>query len=158
TLPQRIAEIREHPWYIELREHLPDSEKLAQSAEKYGEQVAKSAETLGHVALLALIGFVLAVIFFLDEPRIREFREGLKAGSLAAPPAGGIEHPAEAVSLTVQLQLIVAVSNTVLPLPVLWFVGVSHVPALMVLIFVSGLIPVVGNLISGGVLVLLAYQ
>jgi predicted PurR-regulated permease PerM len=158
TLPQRIAGLREHPWYLELREHLPDSEKLAQSAEKYGEHIAKSAQTLGHVALLALIGFVLAVIFFLDEPKIREFRTGLKAGSIPGTLAGWIEHLAEAVSLTVQLQLIVAVSNTVLTLPVLWFVGVNHVPALMLLIFVSGLIPVVGNLISGAVLVLLAYQ
>jgi predicted PurR-regulated permease PerM len=158
TLPQRIATVREHPWYLELREHLPDSEKLAQSAEKYGEKVAKSAETLGHLALLALIGFVLAVIYFLDEPRIREFRMGLKPGSLTGTLAGWIEHLAEAVSLTVQLQLIVAVSNTVLTLPVLLLVGVNHVPALMLLIFVSGLIPVVGNLISGGVLILLAYQ
>ncbi len=40
----------------------------------------------------------------------------------------------------------------------LLLVGIKHVPALMLLIFVSGLIPVVGNLISGGVLILLAYQ
>src|SRR5438105_234260 len=29
TLPQRMAALREHPWYLELKQHLPDSEKLA---------------------------------------------------------------------------------------------------------------------------------
>jgi predicted PurR-regulated permease PerM len=65
---------------------------------------------------------------------------------------------AEAVSLTVQLQFIVAACNAVLTLPVLWLIGVPHVPMLMLLIFVSGLIPVVGNLISGAVLSVVAYQ
>jgi predicted PurR-regulated permease PerM len=158
TLPQRIAQVREHPWFLELREHLPDSEKLAQSAELYAKDVAKSAAELGHLVLLAVIGFVLAVVFFLDEPRIHEFRETLSEGSLVGTLARWAQHLAEAVSLTVQLQLVVAVSNTVLTLPVLLLVGVNHVPALMLLIFVSGLIPVVGNLLAGGVLVLLAFQ
>src|SRR5258705_13560334 len=31
TLPERIAAIREHPWFLELKERLPDSDKLAES-------------------------------------------------------------------------------------------------------------------------------
>ena len=158
TLPLRIAALRQHPWYAALQEHLPDSEELAKSAEHYAEDVAKSAAAIGRVFLSALIGLILAIVYFLDEERIRAFREGLPPRTLVGTLVRWGEHLAESVSLTVQLQLVVAACNAVLTLPVLLLLGVPHVPALMVLIFASGLIPVVGNLISGAVLVLLAFQ
>ncbi len=158
TLPQRMAGVREHPWYQALQSHLPDSEDLAQSAEHYAADVAKSAAAIGRVFLSALIGLILAIVYFLDEERIRAFRDGLSATSLFGTLVRWFEHLAESVSLTVQLQLVVAGCNAVLTLPVLLLIGVPHVPALMVLIFGSSLIPVVGNLISGAVLVVLAYQ
>jgi predicted PurR-regulated permease PerM len=58
----------------------------------------------------------------------------------------------------VQLQLIVAACNTAMTLPVLLILGVPKIGPLMVLIFVSALVPVVGNIVSGTVLCLLAYQ
>ena len=158
NLPKRMAAIREHPWYLELQDRLPDSDKLAESAEHYAQSIAKSAATLGHLVLLALIGFVIALIYFLDEPKVRAFRERIPGHTMTGTLARWIEHLAEAISLTVQIQLIVAASNTVLTLPILLLIGVPHVPALMVLIFVSGLIPVVGNLLAGSVLVMLAFQ
>jgi|APLak6261675434_1056106.scaffolds.fasta_scaffold01654_2 predicted PurR-regulated permease PerM len=158
TLPERMATLRQHPWYVELQSHLPDSEDLAQSAEHYAADVAKSAAAIGRMFLSALIGLILAIVYFLDEERIRAFREGLSSKTLFGTLVRWFEHLAESVSLTVQLQLVVAACNAVLTLPVLLLIGVPHVPALMVLIFVSGLIPVVGNLISGAVLVVLAYQ
>ena len=158
TLPARIAAVREHPWFATLHEHLPDSDSLAESAEHYGADVAKSAAAVGHLFLNALIGLVLAIVFFLDEEKIRAFRKGLEPNTLTGTLARWFEDVAEAVSLTVQLQLIVALCNAVVTLPVLLLLGVPHVPGLMVLIFLSGLIPVVGNLISGAVLIVLAYQ
>jgi predicted PurR-regulated permease PerM len=67
------------------------------------------------------------------------------------------EYLAEAVSVTVQLQLIVAACNTLFTLPVLFLLGIPDKPALMVLIFVSGLVPVIGNIVSGAVLSVLAW-
>ena len=65
---------------------------------------------------------------------------------------------ADAIAVTIQLQLIVALFNTVTTLPVLLLLGVPHVVPLMILIFLAGLIPVVGNLVSGVVLSVLAFQ
>jgi len=158
TLPLRVAAIREHPWYLVLEAHLPDSEGLARSAEHYASDLAKSAAALGRLLISGVVGLVLAIVYFLDADRLQAFREGLEARSLIGTLVRWSEHVAESVMLTVQLQLIVAACNAVLTLPVLLLLGVSHVPALMVLIFASGLIPVVGNLISGAVLIVLAYQ
>lgn len=158
TLPARIAAMREHPWFAQLAENLPDTEKLAQAAEHYGQEIAKSAAELGHVFLYAIIGLVLAVVYFLDHEKIHAFRSTLAPGTLTGTLARWLEHVADAVSLTIQLQLIVAACNTVLTLPVLLLLGMPHVPALMLLIFVASLVPVVGNLVSGAVLVALAYQ
>jgi predicted PurR-regulated permease PerM len=158
TLPARIATVREQPWFIELESYLPDSEKLAESAEHYAGDVARSAAAFGHVFIYAIIGLVLAIVYFLEEEKLRAFRGTIAEDTLFGTLARWFSHVADAVSLTIQLQLIVAACNTVLTLPVLLLIGVPHVPALMLLIFVSSLIPVLGNLISGAVLVLLAYQ
>lgn len=157
-LPERMAALRDHPWYLALEEYLPDSEDLAKSAEHYAQDVAKSAAAVGRVLISAVIAFILAVVYFLDQERIRAFRASLMPRSLFGTLVRWFEHLAESVSLTVQLQLVVAVCNAVLTLPVLLLIGVPHVPALMALIFVTGLIPVVGNMISGWILIVMAFQ
>jgi len=158
TLPLRIAALREHPLFLALQEHLPDTEKLVQSAERYGQDIALAAAGIGHVIAYAVIGLVLAVVYIVDEPQVRAFTAGLAPKSLPGTLARWLSHLADAVSLTVQLQLIVALCNAVLTLPVLLMIGVKHVPMLMLFIFLSGLIPVVGNLLAGTVLCVLAYQ
>ncbi len=158
AVPERIAAVRQHPWFIEAQEYLPDSDDLAKQAEHYADDVAKSAAAVGRAFLMATVGLILAVVYFLDEERIRAYRDSLSSRTLFGTLVRWCEHLAEAVSLTVQLQLVVAACNTVLTLPVLLLIGVGHVPGLMLLIFVSGLIPVVGNIISGWVLIVLAFQ
>lgn len=157
-LPGRMTALREHPWYHQLEAYLPDSDELAKSAEHYAADVAKSATALGRALLQALIGFILAVVFFLDQERIQAYRDSLAPRSLFGTLVRWLEHLAESVSLTVQLQLVVAGVNAVLTLPILLVLGMPSVPWLMVLIFVTGLIPVVGNMISGWVLIVIAFQ
>jgi predicted PurR-regulated permease PerM len=158
NLPQAIAHVREHPWFIALEEYLPDSEDLAKSAERYAADVAKSAAAIGRVFVSAVIGLILAVVFFLDQERTQTYRDTLNPRSLFGTLVRWSEHLAESVSLTVQLQLVVAAVNAVLTLPILLALGMPQVPWLMVLIFVTGLIPVVGNMISGWILIFISFQ
>jgi predicted PurR-regulated permease PerM len=158
TLPARIALLREHPLFELLKPHLPDSEDLVAKATHYGAEMARSAAELGHLLVGFMIGLVLAIVYYFDQDKVRSFRDSVEPTSLTGTCVRWLEHVAEALSLTVQLQLIVALANAALTLPVLLVLGVPHVPALMLLIFVSGLIPVVGNLVSGVVLSLVAYQ
>jgi len=120
--------------------------------------MAHSAAELGHLVIALLIGLVLAVVYYFDQDKVRAFRDSVEPFSLLGTLLRWFEHLSEAVSLTVQLQLIVAAANAALTLPVLLLLGVPHIAPLMLLIFVSGLIPVVGNLVSGLVLSLIAYQ
>jgi predicted PurR-regulated permease PerM len=65
---------------------------------------------------------------------------------------------ADAISVTLQFQVVVAACNAVLTLPVLLLAGIPHAAPLLFMIFLSGMVPVAGNFVAGAVLTLLAYQ
>jgi predicted PurR-regulated permease PerM len=157
-LPERVAQIKESELFQELKPHLPDTDKIVESLQHYATDVVHSAATLGHLVLMALIGLILAIVYFFEEDEVQRFFGGLDPLSFSGTLSRWFGHLADAVSLTVQLQMIVALCNTLFTLPVLLLIGVPHIPVLMLLIFLSSLIPVVGNLISGAVLIGMAYQ
>jgi predicted PurR-regulated permease PerM len=104
------------------------------------------------------MGFVLALVYVLEEEELKAFWSKIDPRSLRGTVGRWFGHVADATIVTVQLQLIVAAFNTLLTLPVLLVLGIPNPGALMLLIFVSALVPVVGNIVSGVVLSLLAYQ
>jgi predicted PurR-regulated permease PerM len=159
TLPDRIAALRETPLFQKLQEHLPDADTLIDNAKHYASSAVDALAAMGHVLLYALIGFILAVVYLLERDELREFSHGLAPESLIGTLLRWFGHVADAMLVTVQFQLVVALCNAVLTLPVILFViGTQHVAALVLMIFVSGLVPVVGNFLSGAVLTMLAWQ
>jgi len=105
-----------------------------------------------------LIGFILAFVYTLEKEELDVWWERVDTRSVAGTIGRWMGHVADSTIVTVQLQLVVAGFNTVTTLPVLLLLGVRHVGPLMALVFVSALVPVVGNIVSGTVLGLLAYQ
>jgi predicted PurR-regulated permease PerM len=158
TLPEKIESIKRNDLFIELQKHLPDSDDLVEKMKHYSSDALAQAAAFGHLLIYALIGLILALVFYFEEPNLRAFKESIDSKSLLGTLLRWFEYLAEAVSLTVQIQLVVAAVNTVLTLPVLFVIGAPNIPALMLLIFVCGLIPVAGNVISGAVLSLIAFQ
>lgn len=157
-IPERIARLEHHPLYERFRERVGDTDRVLDVAKRYASEALRVAGEVGHVAVLATVGFILAVVFLLERKELATFRAGVDAKSLVGTLVRWLGYLADAVSVTIQLQLVVAACNTALTLPVLLLLGVKHVPALMILIFVSGLVPVIGNLVSGVVLALVAWQ
>lgn len=157
TWPARLEVIKTHPRVVQLEEYLPDTDKIVESASHYAADAVKVLSAVGHLAIYALIGLILAIVFLLGEDELVAWRQGVVAKSLTGTLVRWAEYVAEAVSVTVQLQLIVATLNTVFTLPILFLLKIPDKPALMVLIFVTGLVPVIGNVISGAVLSVLAY-
>jgi predicted PurR-regulated permease PerM len=145
TFPHRLEAIRESDLYLRAREHLPDADRVVDSLQHHAEDALHFVAALGHLVAYATIGLILA------------FHRTLAPRSLIGTLVRWFEHAADAIAVTIQLQLIVALFNTVTTLPVLLLLGVHHVVALMILVFFSALVPVVGNFVSGVVLSLLAF-
>jgi len=158
TFPQEAAEIAKNPIIVYAREHLPDWRGLGERAREYSDRAFHVVAMAGHVATSLVIGLILAVIYALEEEELHELSGKVDPASLMGTVMRWLAYVAEAIRITIQLQLVVAGVNTLLTLPVLLLLGIHHVPSLMILIFVSGLIPVVGNIVAGVVLSLLAYE
>ena len=158
TLPQRIAEIRNLPAYNQARGWLHDTDKLVAHAQDYAAGAVGYLAALGHGLVYLTVGFILSVVFLLEEAELTKFRAEIPATSLRGTLLRWLAHLSEAVVVTLQLQLVVALCNAVLTLPVLFLLGLPHKPLLLFMIFASSLVPVVGNLLSGIVLSVMAFQ
>jgi predicted PurR-regulated permease PerM len=158
SFPDRLAELKENPLLVKVQEQIGGTEKIIEGIKHYAGDALSAASAIGHFFVYVLIGFILALVYVLEEDEIAEFWEKVDTRSLAGTLGRWLGHVADSTIVTVQLQLVVAGFNTVTTLPVLLILGVQHVGPLMVLIFVSALVPVIGNIVSGAVLCLLAYQ
>jgi predicted PurR-regulated permease PerM len=157
-IPERLAHLREHPLIERIEEHLGGADALVERAKHYSGSALSAATAVGRFMAHILIGFVLALIFVLEREELHTYWTRVERRSLIGTLARWFGHVADATLVTVQLQLIVAACNTLLTLPVLLVIGVPNVGPLMLLIFVSALVPVIGNVVSGVILSLLAYQ
>lgn len=157
-LPRFVAEIRDNPLVARLEDQVGGTESAMDTAKHYAGDALAAASAVGHFFVHVIIGLILAVVFTLEREELRAFWARVAPRSLFGTTARWVGHVADATMVTVQLQLIVAVFNTVTTLPVLLVLGVKHVGLLMALVFVSALVPVIGNVVSGAILSLLAYQ
>jgi predicted PurR-regulated permease PerM len=143
---------------VKLQEQVGGTEKIVEGIKHYAGDALSAASAIGHFFVYVLIGFILALVYTLEHEELEEFWGRIDTRSLGGTLGRWLGHLADSTIVTVQLQFVVAAFNTVTTLPVLLILGVPHVGPLMLLIFVSALVPVIGNIVSGGVLCLLAYQ
>lgn len=158
SFPDRLAELKENPLVAKVQEQVGGTEKIVEGIKHYAGDAISAASAIGHFFVYVLIGFILALVYTLEEEELTDFWERVDARSLFGTLGRWLGHVADSTVVTVQLQLVVAAFNTVTTLPVLLILGVQHVGALMLLIFTSALVPVIGNIVSGAVLSLLAFQ
>jgi predicted PurR-regulated permease PerM len=158
-IPERLADLRRYPIYQSLEARLEGfGERLLSGAERYTSDALHILSSFGRGILFALIGFVLALVSLLEREELRHFHGRVSPATIEGTLLRWLGYLGEALWVMVQFQLVVALVNALLTLPVLLILGLPHIPSLFLLIFVSALVPVVGNFVSGGVLTLLAYQ
>ncbi|HXB54527.1 MAG TPA: AI-2E family transporter [Vicinamibacteria bacterium] len=158
ALPERIAAFRQTPLFLEVQEYLGGADLIVDAAKRYAAGILGYLAVVGHLVLHAFIGFILAVVYVLEQEEIDGFRDRLDPRSLGGTLLRWLGYLADAISVTLQFQMVVAACNAVLTLPVLLLVGIPHAAPLLFMIFLSGMVPVVGNFVAGAVLTLLAYQ
>jgi predicted PurR-regulated permease PerM len=151
-------ELKHHPLYARYHEYVDDQDELFNHVKGYAGQALGVAGAIGRFFVQAMVGFVLAIVFLLEEDKLEVFVEQMKEDTFFGRLIRWITHLVDAVSVTVQLQLIVAAFNTVTTLPILFFLGIPHKLPLMILVFISALVPVIGNLVAGSILGFLAFQ
>ncbi|CAN5919763.1 hypothetical protein BH11MYX4_BH11MYX4_68410 [soil metagenome] len=158
SFPERLAELRENPLMVKLQEQVGGTEKIVEGIKHYAGDAISAASAIGHFFVYVLIGFILALVYTLEKEELDTWWERVDTRSVGGTIGRWMGHVADSTIVTVQLQLVVAGFNTVTTLPVLLVLGVQHVGPLMLLVFTSALVPVIGNVVSGAVLALLAFQ
>ncbi len=130
---------------------------LVGRAQHYAGNVVGFVGSLGKNLIYVLLGLILAVVFLLERDALRDWRTSLHEDSAPRILMRYFSYLCDAIAITAKLQVIVAFVNTVITLPVLLALGLPSIPALMAFLFVMGLIPVVGGVISGVVMGIVAF-
>ncbi len=148
----------EHPSIVQLRAMAGlEGEALSSALKEHAGEAVKYATGTANLILYLVIGFVLAVIYLFEREEVDRWYAGLAPASVAGTIARWFGYVGDAIAVTVRMQAVVAAVNAVVTLPVLLLLGLPHVPLLFLLILITGLLPVVGNIISGTVLCYVAY-
>ncbi len=132
--------------------------QLAEQAQHYAGNVAGVLESFGRNVVYVVIGLILSVVFLLEGKELGHWHDDLGVDAPARILLRYVGYLCDAIAITAKLQVVVAVVNTLLTLPVLLFMRFPSIPAIMVFLFVMALIPVVGSLVSGAVMAVLAYS
>ncbi len=122
---------------------------------KYLEQgftfLLKYFSGVSNIAIQVMLSLILSLFFLLEKTRLIEFTAKFK-NSKIAPFYNEIEFFAKKFVLTfgkvIEAQFIIALVNCVLTTLALWIMGFPQLMGLSILIFLLGLIPVAGVIIS----------
>lgn len=122
---------------------------------KYLEQgftfLLKYFSGVSNIAIQVMLSLILSLFFLLEKPRLIEFTSKFK-NSKIAPFYNEIEFFAKKFVLTfgkvIEAQFIIALVNCALTTLALWIMDFPQLMGLSILIFLLGLIPVAGVIIS----------
>jgi predicted PurR-regulated permease PerM len=154
---ERIDAFKESDLYQMLEAQHIDPEKYSEQVKRFSESLVKGAKTTGRILLHLVLGLILAVLYLVERKEVDETLAKIPQESFVGYFVAYFQFASEAIVLTIKVQVIVALVNAIITLPVMIALGLPNIPALMLMVFAFGLVPVVGNFLSGGVLVILAY-
>lgn len=135
-----------------------DAEMLTSAAKTYALTAVGVVTTSAYLMIFLFVGFVLALLYLFEREDVDAWVVGVSPRSIGGTLMRWLGYVAEAIAITVRLQVVVAVVNAVLTLPILIGLGLPNIPLLFTMVLVCGLLPVVGNVISGVVLCIVAYD
>ncbi|HEY3358275.1 MAG TPA: AI-2E family transporter [Polyangia bacterium] len=157
-MQERLDALKESDLYKMIEARHIDPEKYGEQIKHLSHSLVQGARTTGRTLLHLVIGLILAILYLVERKEVDEVVAGIPTGSFLAYLMHYFQFTAEAVVLTIKVQVIVALVNAIITLPVMIALGLPHIPTLMLMVFAFGLVPVVGNFLSGGVLIILAFM
>jgi predicted PurR-regulated permease PerM len=156
ALPGLLTTIQANPLIHQALERIGEADVAENGwmAALHGMELLREA---GYFGINVAVGFGLALIHAFEEDDLIALERTLHPTSVLATLVRWLDHVGDGLAITVQLQFVVAACNALLTFPALWIMGLPYTPALVAMIFILALVPVVGNLISGAVLVAVAW-
>jgi predicted PurR-regulated permease PerM len=154
-----VTAVRASPLYEKYRHGFAgiSPEEVLRQAREHAGAAMHAAEEVGRSILYITIALVFSVVFLFERDELEHWRESMDMDSVPRILLRFLGHAADAIAITLKLQVIVACVNTALTLPVLLALRLPGIPALVAMMFVTGLIPVVGGPIAGVVLMTLSF-
>jgi predicted PurR-regulated permease PerM len=153
-----LQSIFDHPSIERLRAAAGlEGEELTKVVKEHAGTALKYATETAHLIVFLLVGFVLAIIYLFERDQIDAWSSKMSPVSIHGTLVRWFGYVGDAIAITVRMQVVVAIVSAVVTMPILILLGLPHLPLLFVLILITGLIPVVGNVISGAVLCYVAY-
>ena len=153
-----VDRLSNHPTYEQVKRMLHlDDQSLGDVVQQHASTAVHYATATAHGLMYPLIGVLMAIIYLFERQEIDEWFDGQPEDSILGTMFRYFGYVGDAIAITVRMQVVVAVVNAIITLPVLIFLGLPHIPLLALLILISGLLPVVGNVISGAVLCYVAF-
>lgn len=123
--------------------------------------IIKYFTDISKISLQILLALLLSLFFLLEKPRLIEFTEKFKKSKISSIYVE-VEFFARKFVGTfgkvIEAQLIIAVVNCTLTTISLWILGFPQLGGLSIMVFLLGLIPVAGVIISLIPLVIIAYS
>jgi predicted PurR-regulated permease PerM len=157
-VPAKIEALQHTALFAALQDQFEDAGGLLEKAQHYAAGAVSYLAALGHLLVFALVGFVFAFVYLLERDEIESFGKNIHPRSLAGRLMRWFGFVVDAITVTLQFQVVVAVFNALTTYPVLLILGIPNATALMFGIFFSGLVPVVGNFAVGVILTIMAWQ
>lgn len=93
------------------------TENLIEKAQHYAGSVVGFLGSVGKSAVYVLMGLILAVVFLAEGQKLESWRESMDEDSVPRILLRYFSYLCDAISITAQLQVIVAVVNTLITLP-----------------------------------------
>ena len=126
-----------------------------------GSQVIKSIANVGSFAIQVFVAFLLSFFFLLEKDKCISFLSRFEEGKVSFLYRYYKEFGQNFLNTfgkVVQIQIMIAGANSVLSFFGLWIIGFNQLLGLSIMIFLLGLIPVVGTFISMIPLTIIAFK
>lgn len=151
----------------DLARQLQENDLVQRAIEVFGGGDELAAEAAGHAfgaahdigieAVHVAVGFFLALAYLAEREHTDAAIASLEPTSLLATLVRWTDYVGDGLAITVQLQVVVAICNSLITLPIMLALGIPHPMTVLAVIFLLALVPVVGNFISGAMLAALAW-
>jgi predicted PurR-regulated permease PerM len=156
-LKERIAAVQSSETVKRVEELDIDVKPALAWLEGFGAKALGALRLSGEILLHALIGFLIALVYRIDQKEVDEMVAAIDPRSIAGNVLRYAGFLGEAVVAALKLQVAVALVNAALTGLVIFALSLPGAPTLIALVFLFGLMPVVGNILSGTMLVVLSY-